>query len=177
MKVMKRGLLMLVVLLFGVGSVRLAYAAPVCDNTDELPNNATYSFQMVGSDVITVHDVPTSAFTGTFATAAMNVSGASFFNVTGGSFVLNDDGNICTGSFAGTGSCQFSQITSGTMNLTLSNLVDVTPGGCTTIDSATPTGALTLYYGLFNSQKGMYLMDLDTNTYSIVGEAQAQSAP
>ena len=68
MKGMKRGLLMLVILLFGVGSVRLAYAIPACD-TDELPKNANYSFEMVGSDVITVHDVPTTAFSGVFTTA------------------------------------------------------------------------------------------------------------
>jgi hypothetical protein len=169
MKVMKRGLLMLVILLFGVGSVRLASAAPACDS-DEFPKNGNYSFSMVGSDVITVHDVPTTAFSGVFKTAT---AGASF-TVTGGTFMLNDDTGLCTGNFSGTGTCQASGVSSGTMNLTLANLVDVTPGGCSTIDSGTPIGALTLYYGLFNSQKGMFLMDIDENTYSVVGEAQAQ---
>jgi hypothetical protein len=173
MKVMKRGLLMLVILLFGVGSVRLAFATSTCDDTDELPRNGGYSFSMVGSDVITLHDVPTTAFSGVFSTAAVNGPGA-FFNVTGGTFMLDDDGSLCTGNFSGTGACVANQITSGTMNLTLSNLVDITPGGCSTIDSATPTGALTLYYGLFNGQKGMFLMDLDQNTYSVTGEAQQQ---
>ena len=169
MKVMKRGLLMLVILLFWVGSARLAFAVSACDS-DEFPKDKNYSFSMVGSDVITVHDVPTTAFSGVFTTAA---AGASF-NVTGGTFMLDDDTSLCTGTFSGTGACQANGVSSGTMNLTLANLVDVTPGGCATIDSGIPTGALTLYYGLFNTQKGMFLMDIDQNTYSVVGEAQAQ---
>ena len=169
MKVMKRGLLTFVILLFCVGSARLAFAISACDS-DELPQNKTYSFSIVGSDVITVHDVPTTAFSGVFKTAT---AGASF-NVTGGTFMLDDDGGLCTGTFSGTGACQANGVTSGTMTLTLGNLVDVTAGGCATVDSATPTGALTLYYGLFNTRTGMFLMDVDSNTYSFVGEAQAQ---
>lgn len=176
MKGMKRGLLMLVILLFGVGSVRLASATVACD-TDELPKNANYSFSLVGSDVITVHDVPTTAFSGVFTTAT---AGASF-KVSGGTFMLDDDTGLCTGTFSGTGACQANGVSAGTMNLTLANLVDLTPGGCSTIDSATPTGALTLYYGLFTGltglfyvTHGMFLMDIDTNTYSVVGEAQQQ---
>lgn len=181
MKVMKRGLLMLVILLFCAGSVRLAFAASTCDDTDELPNNGTYSFSLVGSDVITVHDVPTTAFSGSFTTKAVSVSGASYFNVTGGSFLLDDDGSICTGTFTGTGACQHLDVFTGNMNLTLANLVDVTPGACSTIDAGVPTGALTLQYGMFNGQtslfnvkQGLFLMDTDTNTYSVVGEAQQQ---
>jgi hypothetical protein len=164
MKVMKRGLLMLVILLFGVGSVRLAFAASACDDSDELPKNGSYSFSLVGSDVITLHDVPTTAFSGSFTTKAVTVSGSSSFNVTGGSFLLDDDGSICTGTFTGTGACQALEVFAGSMNLTLANL----------IDSGLPTGALTLQYGMFNAHAGMFLMDTDTNTYSVVGEAQVQ---
>src|SRR5580700_4657477 len=132
MKVMKRGLLMLVILLFGVGSVRLAFAASACDDSDELPKNGSYSFSLVGSDVITLHDVPTTAFSGSFTTKAVTVSGSSSFNVTGGSFLLDDDGSICTGTFTGTGACQALEVFAGSMNLTLANLTDVTPGACAT---------------------------------------------
>jgi hypothetical protein len=174
MKVMKRGLLMFVILLFCVGSVRLAFAATACDDADELPKNGNYSFSLVGSDVITLHDVPTTAFSGSFTTKAVTASGGASFNVTGGTFVLDDDGNICTGTFTGTGACQALEAFTGTMTLTLGTLTDVTPNACATIDSATPTGALTLQYGMFNAHAGMYLMDTDTNTYSVVGEAQVQ---
>ncbi len=174
MKVMKRGLLTLVILLFCVGSVRLAFAATACDDSDELPKNGTYSFSLVGSDVITVHDVPTTAFSGSFTTKSVTVSGSASFNVTGGSFLLDDDGSICTGTFTGTGACQALDVFAGTMSLTVANLTDVTPGACATIDAGVPTGALTLQYGTFNSHAGMFLMDTDTNTYSVVGEAQVQ---
>jgi hypothetical protein len=173
MKVIKHGLFMLVILLFGLGSVRSALATvSACDNGDEQPANGAYGFTMQGSNVAAPKDIPTTAMSGVFTTALG--AGNTFFNVSLGSFILNDDGSICTGTFTGTGGCQQDKVTAGFMDLTLGNLVDVTPGGCATIDAASPTGALTLQYGLFNSESAMFLMDTDTDTYSIVGEGQHQ---
>jgi len=61
MKVMKRGLLTLVILLFCVG--RSGWLAATASTTQtSLPKNGLQFFSLVGSDVITVHDVPTTAF-------------------------------------------------------------------------------------------------------------------
>ena len=163
---------MLVILLFGLGSVRLALATSTCDNTDELPKDGSYGFAMQGSNVIAAIDVPTTAISGVFTTTGVNTMNAAFFNVTGGSFILNDDGNLCTGTFTGSGQCQVTKVTGGTMTLTVANLTPVTMNGCNTIDSA--GGTLTLQYGLFNSESAMFLMDIDSDTYSVVGEAQRQ---
>ena len=149
-----------------VGPARSALAVtPSCFYQ---PDNGSYSFGLVGSNVVTTTDVPTSSFTGVFTTKASS----SFFAVSAGSCLLNDDGSICTGTFTGTGVCAASNVTSGTMSLTLAGLDDVTPGGCNTLDSV--GGALTLYYGSFNLQAGLFLVDIDTNTYSVAGEAQHQ---
>ena len=114
MKVIKRGLFLMVALGFEVGVLGPALAAP-----NPLPVNGTYSFSMVGANVNALTDVPTTAATGVFTVTEV---GTTSFNVTNGELMLNDDRNVCIAHFSGTGTPAAAGLTSGTMALTLSNL-------------------------------------------------------
>jgi hypothetical protein len=177
MKVIKRGLFLLVILVFGVGQVRSALADG--GGNSAFPADGTYSFGMVGANVNATTDVPTTAISGVFTVKG----GSSTFAVTAGEFMLNDDLHICTAKFSGTGTPNAPGITSGSMNLTLSSLSgpncdSLSPGG-----TGTPV-AFSLYYavssiggtlgGFSPSRSIIFLQDLDTNTISVVGEAQKQ---
>lgn len=176
MKVIKRGLFLLVILVFGVGLVRSALAN---EGNSAFPADGTYSFAMVGANVNATTDVPTSAVSGVFTVKG----GSSTFAVTNGEFMLNDDRNICMAQFSGTGTPDAAGITSGNMNLTLTSLSGpncdtLSPGG-----HGTPT-TLTLYYGVSSiggvfggfspSRSVMFIEDIDTDTIAAVGEAQKQ---
>jgi hypothetical protein len=178
MKVIKRGLFLLAILVFGVGQVRSALAND--GGNSAFPANGTYSFSMVGANVNATTDVPTTAVTGVFTIAG----GSSTFAVSNGEFMLNDDVHVCTAHFSGTGTPNAPGITSGTMNLTLSsvsgpNCDSLNPGG----GGGTPS-TFTLYYavssiggslgGISPSRSIIFLEDVDTNTVSVVGEAQKQ---
>ena len=63
MKVIKRGLFLLVILVFGVGIVRSALAN---EGNSAFPADGTYSFALVGANVNTTTDVPTTAISGVF---------------------------------------------------------------------------------------------------------------
>src|SRR5580692_7898637 len=76
MKVIKRGLFLMVALGFEVGVLGPALAAP-----NPLPVNGTYSFSMVGANVNALTDVPTTAATGVFTVTEV---GTTSFNVTNG---------------------------------------------------------------------------------------------
>jgi hypothetical protein len=175
MKVIKRGLFLMVILVFEVGLLRPALAY----DTAAFPADGTYSFSMVGANVNTTSDVPTSALSGVYTVAG----GSTTFAVSNGEFVLNDDGKICTAQFSGTGTPVAPGINSGTMALTLSNLSGpacnaLSPGGI-----GTPT-TFTLFYGvasiggiiggLFPSRSVMFIEIIDTDTIAAVGEAQKQ---
>jgi hypothetical protein len=175
MKVIKRGLFLMVALGFEVGVLGPALAAP-----NPLPVNGTYSFSMVGANVNALTDVPTTAATGVFTVTEV---GTTSFNVTNGELMLNDDRNVCIAHFSGTGTPAAGGLTSGTMALTLSNLSGpncdtLSPGGV-----GTPT-TLSLFYGVSSiggtfggispSRSVLFIEDIDTNTISVVGEAQKQ---
>jgi hypothetical protein len=174
MKVIKRGLFLVVILVFEVGVLRAASAA-----SSAFPADGTYSFAMVGANVNATTDVPTSAISGVFTVKG----GSTTFAVSNGEFMLNDDLHVCTANFSGTGTPVAAGITSGTMNLTLSSL---SGPNC---DSLSPGGigipsAFTLYYGVssiggsfggFSPSRSVIFMEtIDTNTISVVGEAQKQ---
>ena len=177
MKVIKRGLFLMIALGFEVGVLGPALAA---SSPNPLPANGTYSFSMVGANVNALSDVPTTAATGVFT---VTDNGSATFSVTNGELMLNDDRNVCSASFSGTGTPAATGITSGTMALTLSNLSgpncdSLSPGGV-----GTPS-VLTLYYGVSSiggtfggispSRSVLFIEDIDTNTISVVGEAQKQ---
>jgi hypothetical protein len=177
MKVIKRGLFLLVILVFGVGQVRSALAND--GGNSAFPANGTYSFGLVGANVNATTDVPTTAVTGVFTVAG----GSSTFAVSNGEFMLNNDLLICTAHFSGTGTPNAPGITSGTMNLTLTSLSgpncdSLSPGG-----KSTPV-AFTLYYGVSSiggtlggispSRSIIFLEDIDNDTISVTGEAQKQ---
>jgi hypothetical protein len=176
MKVIKRGLFLMVALGLEVGALGPALAAA----PNPLPVNGTYSFSMVGANVNALSDVPTTAATGVFKVTDV---GSTSFTVANGELMLNDDRNVCIANFSGTGTPAAAGITSGTMALTLSGLSgpncdSLSPGGV-----GTPT-VLTLYYsvssiggalgGISPSRSILFIEDLDTNTISVVGEAQKQ---
>jgi hypothetical protein len=175
MRTIKRGMFLLVILVFGLGA---ASAALADDSSSPLPASGTYSFVTVGSNVNTLTDVPTTTLGGVFTVTR----GTNDFTVTAGDFMLNFNKNICTANFAGTGTPVASGITSGTMTLTLSNLTGsvcdiLSDGGMTT-----PT-TLTLYYSVASlggnpdlkpSNSVIFLDVIDTNSISVVGEAQKQ---
>ncbi len=178
MKVIKRGLFLLVILVFGVGLVRSALADGDGGNS-AFPADGTYSFAMVGANVNATTDVPTSAISGVFTVKG----GSSTFAVSSGEFMLNDDRNICMAQFNGSGTPDAAGITSGTMNLTFTSLSgpncdSLSPGG-----HGIPT-TLTLYYGVSSiggifggfapSRSVMFIEDIDTDTIAAVGEAQKQ---
>jgi hypothetical protein len=175
MKVIKRGLFLMIAMGFEFGVLGLALAAP-----NPLPANGTYSFSMVGANVNALTDVPTATATGVFTVADV---GSTSFTVTNGVLMLNDDRNVCVAHFSGTGTPAAVGITSGTMALTLSSLSgpncdSLSPGGV-----GTPT-ELSLYYGVASiggffggilpSNSVLFIEDIDTNTISVVGEAQKQ---
>lgn len=175
-KVIKRGLLLTVMLVFGLGIVRSALAD---DSSEQFPADGTYSFALVGANVNTTTDVPTTAMSGVFKVTG----GSTTFAVSKGNFILNDDRKMCTGGFAGTGTPNAAGVNSGTMALTLSGL-----GGGANCDvlsvngTGTPT-ALTLYYGVsslggnpdfFPSNSVIYLEVIDQNSVALVGEASKQ---
>jgi len=177
MKVIKRGLFLLAILVFGVGQVRSALADG--GGNSAFPADGTYSFAMVGANTNATTDVPTTAISGVFTVKG----GSSTFAVSNGEFMLNDDRNICTAQFGGTGTPIAAGITSGTMNLTLTSLSGpncdtLSPGG-----TGTP-GAFTLFYavssiggtlgGISPSRSIIFLEDIDSDTISVVGEAQKQ---
>jgi hypothetical protein len=177
MKVIKVGLFLMAILVFGIGPVRSALAND--GGNSAFPANGTYSFSMVGANVNATTDVPTTATTGVFTITG----GSSTFAVSNGEFMLNDDVHVCTAHFSGTGTPNAPGITSGTMNLTLSSLSGpncdtLSPGG-----TGIP-GAFTLYYavssiggslgGISPSRSIIFLEDIDVNTISVTGEAQKQ---
>jgi hypothetical protein len=177
MRTIKRGMFLLVILVFGLGAVSAALAGE--DNTPSpLPASGTYSFVTVGSNVNALTDVPTTTLGGVFTVTR----GTTDFTVSAGDFMLNFNKNICTGNFTGTGTPVASGITSGTMSLTLSNLsgsvCDILSDG----GSTTPT-TLTMYYSVaslggnpdFSPSNSVIFVDvIDTNSVSVVGEAQKQ---
>lgn len=131
------------VLVFGLSSIRPASAVTPSPDSDEMPTNGTYSFGMGGTNVNVLRDVPASSMSGVFTVT----DGSGTFAVTAGSFILNDNGHVCTGKFSGTGTPDAAGVNSGTMALTLSSLSSancniLSPGG-----TGTPT-TLTLYYGV-----------------------------
>ncbi|HEY6421206.1 MAG TPA: hypothetical protein VIX59_19585 [Candidatus Binataceae bacterium] len=181
MKVIKRSLFVLAILVFGVGLVRSALAVtPPAADSDEMPVNGTYSFSAYGGNVVTVVQVPAESMSGVFTVATGTVTGT--FNVTGGSFTLKDNKDICTGTFSGKGTPVANTINSGTMALTLASLVGT---GCAALGvNGSP---LTLYYGVASiSSRGnpdlspthsvIFFEDIDTNTLAITGEAQLQGS-
>src|SRR5271169_609356 len=106
MKVIKRGLFLLAILVFGVGQVRSALADG--GGNSAFPADGTYSFAMVGANTNATTDVPTTAISGVFTVKG----GSSTFAVSNGEFMLNDDRNICTAQFGGTGTPIAAGITS-----------------------------------------------------------------
>jgi hypothetical protein len=175
MKVIKRSWFLMVILVFEVGMLRPALAY----DTAAFPANGTYSFAMVGANVNTTTDVPTTALSGVYTVAG----GSTTFAVSNGFFTMNDDGRICTAQFSGTGTPVSPGINSGFMVLTLSNLSGpncdaLSPGGI-----GTPT-TLTIFYGVASiggtvgglnpSRSVMFIEIADTNTIAAVGEAQKQ---
>jgi hypothetical protein len=179
MKVIKRGLFLLVILVFEVGMLRPALANGESDPPNPLPANGTYSFAMVGANVNTTADVPTTAISGVYTVAG----GSTTFAVSNGQFFMNDDGRICTAQFSGTGTPVAPGITSGFMNLTLSNLSGPNCDALSPNGVGTPT-TLTFYYavssingiigGLNPSRSVMFIEIADTNTIAAVGEGQKQ---
>ena len=175
MKAIKCGLLVTVMLVFGPGIVRSALACG-------FPAAGTYSFAMVGANVNTTTDVPTTAMSGVFTVNR----GPTTFAVSQGNFTLNDDRRICTGGFAGTGTPDAVGVNSGTMALMLSGL-----GGGTNCDVLSVNGVgtptrLTLYYGVaslgsrgfldfFGPSNSIIFMEvIDQNSVAMVGEASKQ---
>jgi hypothetical protein len=175
MKLIKRGLFLMVILVFEVGMLRPALAY----DTAAFPADGTYSYAMVGANVNTTTDVPTTALSGVYTVAG----GSTTFAVSNGQLFMNDDGKICTAEFSGTGTPVSPGINSGTMALTLSNLSGPNCDALSPNGVGTPT-TLTLFYGVASiggingglnpSRSVMFIEIIDTNTIAAVGEAQRQ---